>query len=589
MIPQQQSGFCWCFKEIWRHVGESRRRQLALLLLLMVVVAGFEILTIGAILPFLGILVSPEKVFAYPIFEPVKALLNIGSPQELVRPLMLGFALVVIMVTGLRILLLVLQTRVSQNIGLDLGATIYRNQLHQPYAVHVRSNSSDVIAGIWKADTVVGSFVYPLLSIASTVLLIFLAIPTLMLIAGWQLIVLSAAVLCIYGLIARVSHKRVLGYSSVISTSQNRVLQIMQEGLGGIRDVLIDGSQAFFAGAYLSSDTDRRKAMSALQIVSTAPKFLMESLGMLVIVVLVFLLAEREGLAESIPVLGAIALGVQRILPSAQLAYSSWTTIRGGYSSVLDVLRLLNQPVVEQRRDGKTGSLSFIEKIELKDVSFSYSASSAMVLKNIDLVIPKGTRLGLIGGTGCGKSTLVDLVLGLLEPTTGQLLIDGKRLSTDDAPAWMSLIAHVPQTIFLADASIAENIAFGVPLSEIDVDRVREAARMARISADIEALDAQYATRVGERGCRLSGGQRQRIGIARALYKKADVLVLDEATSALDSDTESLLMETINDLGRELTVISIAHRLSTLRGCDQIIELDGGYITKKLTFEQMMA
>lgn len=589
MIFHEQTGFYWCFKEIWRHVGESRRRQLALLLLLMVVVAGFEILTIGAIIPFLSILVSPEKVFAYPIFEPVKALLNIDSPQELVRPLMLGFVLMVIIVTGLRILLLILQTRVSQNIGLDLGATIYRNQLHQSYAVHVKTNSSDVIAGIWKADAVVGSFVYPLLSIASTVLLIFLAIPTLMLIAGWTLIVLSAAVLCVYGLIARVSHNRVLGYSRVISTSQNQVLQIMQEGLGGIRDVLIDGSQAFFSAAYLSSDTDRRKAMSTLQIISTSPKFLMESLGMLVIILLVFLLMEREGLSASIPVLGAVALGVQRVLPSAQLAYSSWTTIKGGYSSVLDVLRLLNQPIVGQGHYHKMSLLPFIEKIELKGVSFSYSDSSAMVLKSIDLVIPKGMRLGVIGCTGSGKSTLVDIVLGLLQPTSGQLLIDGVRLSTKEASAWMSRIAHVPQTIFLTDTSIAENIAFGLPLSDIDFDRVREAAQMARISDDIEAWDGQYAARVGERGCRLSGGQRQRIGIARALYKKADVLVLDEATSALDGDTEKLLMETINDLGRGLTVISVAHKVSTLRGCDQIIELAGGTITKRMTFEQMIA
>ncbi len=579
----------WCFKEIWRHIGKIRRRQLAMVLLLMVVVAGFEILTIGAILPFLGVLVSPEKLFAYPALGPLKVLFNITSPQDLVRPMMLGFAAVVVVVTCLRILLLVLQTRISQNIGLDLGASIYRNRLYLPYAVHVKSNSSDVIAGIWKADTVVGSFVYPLLSIVSAALLICLAIPTLMLIAGWTLIILALAVLCIYACIARVSHKRVHGYSCVVSTSQNRVLQIMQEGLGGIRDVLIDGSQRFFADAYLRSDSDRRRAMSALQVVSTAPKFLMESLGMLVIVVLVLMLTERKGLAESIPVLGAIVLGVQRILPSAQLAYSSWTTIRGGYASILDVLNLLNEPLIELQRDGQDKLLPFHESIELRDVSFSYAVHSAPVLKNINLLIHKGMHLGLVGGTGGGKSTLVDLILGLLEPSNGQLLIDGKPLSPELVPAWMSRIAHVPQTIFLADASIAENIAFGIPLSEIDLSRVREAARMARISNDIEAWDDQYATRVGERGCRLSGGQRQRVGIARALYKKADVLVFDEATSALDSETEQLLMETINDLGSELTVISIAHRLSTLKSCDLIVELEGGSFAKKMTFEQMTA
>lgn len=569
-------------------MGSKRRRQLLFLLALMTVVAFFDVLTIGAVLPFLGILVSPEQVFMHPWLEPIKSMLALSEPKDLVRPLMLGFVSVIVLSAALRIFLLVFQTQLSQGIGLDISVSIYKNRLYQDYSVHVMSNSSDVIAAIWKADTVVGSFVYPVLTIVSTIILLTLTVPTLFVVGGQLLIVLCLAVVAIYSFIMRISRNSVKGYSQVISQSQNRVLQIMQEGLGGIRDVLIGGVQNLFVNAYWLSDKERRNAMSALSVTSAAPKFLLETLGIVVIIVFAYFLTEQDGLSKAVPVLGAIVLGVQRILPSAQQAYAGLTTMRGGYSSVLDVLALLNQPMPIRPHASAYKSVNFNRSIELRDVSFGYTSGAHLVLDGIQLDIPKGARIGLVGGTGCGKSTLADLIMGLLVPTRGQMLVDGMALQPSDAPAWMSRVAHVPQAIFLSDASIAENIAFGVSPEEIDIQRVRHVAKMAQLSADIEAMHLQYNARVGERGCRLSGGQRQRIGIARALYKQADVLVLDEATSALDNDTETQLIETIDSLGRDITVISIAHRLTTLRGCDLIVELGAGRIVRKMTFEQMM-
>lgn len=588
MSQSQQFNLWWCFKEIWHHVGSKRRNQLVSLLALMTVVAIFDVLTIGAVLPFLGVLVAPEQVFMHPWLESVKLVLALSEPEDLVRPLMIGFGGVIMLSAALRIFLLIFQTKVSQGIGLDISVSIYENRLYQPYSVHVMSNSSDVIAGIWKADTVVGSFVYPVLTIVSTIILLTLTVPTLFVIGGQLLIVLCLTVVAIYAFIMRISRNSVKGYSQVISQSQNRVLQIMQEGLGGIRDVLIGGVQSLFVNAYWISDKERRNAMSALSVTSAAPKFLLETLGMVVIILLAYFLAEQDGLSKAVPVLGAIVLGVQRILPSAQQAYAGLTTMRGGYSSVLDVLALLNQPMPKQSHASGPQIVNFNRSIELRDVSFSYTPRAHLVISGINLVISKGARIGLVGGTGCGKSTLADLIMGLLMPTQGQILVDAVALKLSDAPAWMARVAHVPQAIFLSDASIAENIAFGVPPEEIDIQRVRHVAKMAQLSADIEEMQLQYNARVGERGCRLSGGQRQRIGIARALYKQADVLVLDEATSALDNDTETQLIETIEALGRDITVISIAHRLTTLRGCDLIIELSAGRVVREMTFEQMM-
>jgi ATP-binding cassette subfamily B protein len=224
----------------------------------------------------------------------------------------------------------------------------------------------------------------------------------------------------------------------------------------------------------------------------------------------------------------------------------------------------------------------------MKEVAFRYAPEAPWVLQGVDLNIPKGSRIGFIGTTGSGKSTLLDLIMGLLHPTSGSLRIDGANITTQNYRAWQSLIAHVPQAIFLADATIAENIAFGIPPDQIDHARIRNAAQKAQIAQDIDSWSQQYNTVVGERGVRLSGGQRQRIGIARALYKQAEVIVFDEATSALDNETELAVIEAIENLGPEITVLIVAHRLTTLRSCKPIVELSDGHITRSGTYQDIV-
>jgi ATP-binding cassette subfamily B protein len=232
--------------------------------------------------------------------------------------------------------------------------------------------------------------------------------------------------------------------------------------------------------------------------------------------------------------------------------------------------------------------MPFEQAIALKGVSFRYGDDLPWVLRGIDLTIPRGSRVGFIGQTGSGKSTAIDLIMGLLAPVEGSLEIDGQAVTPATCRGWQAHLAHVPQAIFLADGTIAENIAFGVPSGQIDRDRVRSAARGAQIASVIEGWAEQYDTVVGERGVRLSGGQRQRIGIARALYKSADVIVLDEATSALDTTTEEAVMRTIEGLGRDTTVLIVAHRLSTLRTCDRVVELRGGRIARVGTYAELV-
>jgi len=305
----------------------------------------------------------------------------------------------------------------------------------------------------------------------------------------------------------------------------------------------------------------------------------MESLGMVLIAMLAYTLGKnQDGAMVAIPILGAFALGAQRLLPVFQQLYASWSSIKGGQDSFIDVLVLLEQTTDDSVYSSAVKPILFNKSICIRNLYFKYSEKSLPALDNISLEITKGNRIGFIGTTGSGKSTLLDVIMGLLPPTQGQLLIDGESINASNSRNWQRHIAHVPQSIYLADSSIAENIAFGVPFNEIDFDCLRKAAEEAQIAKTIEAWSMGYQTIVGERGVRLSGGQRQRIGIARALYKSADVIVLDEATSALDDDTEQSVMGAIELMGVDKTVLIVAHRLTTLKGCDVIVRLEDGRI-----------
>jgi ATP-binding cassette subfamily B protein len=310
---------------------------------------------------------------------------------------------------------------------------------------------------------------------------------------------------------------------------------------------------------------------------------------MLLITALAYTLAQQsDGIEKTIPILGALALGAQRLLPVLQQAYGSWSGIQSGQASLQDTLKLLDQPVPDDVDQPAVKPLAFQQYIDLKQLSFRYSPQTPWVLRNVDLTIAKGSRVGFIGTTGSGKSTLLDIVMGLLQPTDGSLEIDGRPVTPTSNRAWQAHIAHVPQAIFLADSTIEENIAFGVPKDQIDPERVRQAAQQAQIADIIETWPEQYKTFVGERGIRLSGGQRQRIGIARALYKQADVIIFDEATSALDNETELEVMQAIETLGDDVTVLIIAHRLTTLRMCSRVVELANGGVHRTGSYAEII-
>ena len=574
---------------LWKQVDKKRRRQLFFFAMLMIFSSFAEVISIGAVLPFLSILTNPETIFTSKYAKPFIQIFQIESAENLLLPITIIFVIALLLSGLFRFLLLWTQTRLCFAIGAQYSIGIYRRTLYQPYTAHISRNSSQIISSISnKANEVTSQVLMPILTIISSLFMLIMILSALIVVNPFISIISVAGFGSIYLIIIKVVKKRLIKNSIIISQESNKVIKALQEGLGGIRDVLIDGTQETYCKYYENSDIPLRKAKANINIMSGSPRFGIEALGMILIVLLSYSLASKsENFATVIPIIGVLVLGAQRMLPVLQLAYSSWTSILGSRESLKECLDILDTPLPKIFDRNNCQILKFENQIRLHDVSFNYLKNSTKVLKNVNLTIRKGSITGIIGTTGSGKSTLLDIIMGLIEPTQGDFFIDDLKINTFNCREWQRQLSHVPQHIFLSDNSIAENIAFGIPLEEIDLNRVKHAARKAQIFDTIEELEDKYHTKVGERGIKLSGGQRQRIGIARALYKESNVIIFDEATSALDNETENNVMESIENLGNNLTIIIVAHRLTTLKKCDQIIVLKEGTVDSIVKYDEL--
>lgn len=575
-------------KHLWLFFSRRRRHQLGFVLILLVLASFAEVISIGAVIPFLTVLTNPEQLFEIDLVSFWAAKWNINDPDQLLFPLTMLFSLAAIVSGVLRWLLLWSQTRLGHAIGADLSFEIYLKTLYQPYSVHISRNSGDVIAAVsQKANEVVFLIIIPSLVILSSFILFVFIMTVFFYIEPFIALVALIGFGSIYITITILTKQKLQTDSERIAFEQSRVIKSLQEGLGGIRDVILDGTQETYSNIYRNADVPLRRARASIHIISGSPRFGIEALGLSLIAILSYTMAMSGSFTDLIPTFGALALCAQRLLPVMQQGFANFSLMKGGQASLRDALELLDQPCSREAHTKGVHKIPFGKSIFLNHVTFQYPGTNTNVLDDINIEIKKGERVGIIGKTGSGKSTLSDILMGLLQPSSGQLRIDNVALANTNIKAWQSNIAHVPQSIFLADCTLAENIAFGIPRRDIQMDKVKLAAEKAQIADFIGQLEDGYETMSGERGVRLSGGQRQRIGIARALYKNASLLVFDEATSSLDDKTEIAVMEVIDNIDKDITIIVIAHRLSTLRKCSRIIELEQGRISTIKTYEML--
>ena len=576
---------------IYGTMSTRRRWQLAMTAVLMCIGGLAELITIGVALPFLGLLTSPDKIQNLPIVSSVLARYGPLSQETLFLGATIALALAIVGATIIRLILIWVSQKLVLLLAHDMAVRIYDRLLHQAYAYHVRRNTSEVIDGIEKVQVIAFGLLLPGMNAVTSSFIAVFIMALLVAIDPVTAMVAGSTIGIVYLAISYGTRRLLRAKGEVIAAQSVARIKQLQEGLGGIRDILVEHSQPTFVEGFARVDGRYRRAQSVNFFIGSSPRIVVEAVGILLIAGLAYHMTGRPGgVMGAIPVLGTLAIGAQRLLPLLQVAFFGWAQALGNLASLHDVVHLMAQPVaVASRSSSSTLTIDrpLSREIAFVDVEFQYDAGEP-ILRDLSLRIAKGERIGLIGPTGSGKSTLLDILMALLNPDGGELRIDGVVLDARTRANWQLQIAHVPQTIYLADSTIAGNIAFGEPLETIDRDRVKEAARLAEIGTFIESLPAGYDTEVGERGVRLSGGQRQRLGIARAFYRRRPVLILDEATSALDDATEAAVMGNIAALGRDITVIMIAHRLSTLADCDRVVRMQEGRIVQLGTFAEVV-
>ena len=586
---ENERGVLVAVGRLWKTLNARRRTQFYILIGCMILASFAEVFSLGMIVPFLAALTAPDRVLANGLVQQLLGYFPFIGASSIAFWLAALFCLFTLFAAVVRLLLLYVSTGFSYALGADLSLEVYRRTLYQPYAVHISRNSSEVINGVTnKANALTYNVVSQLLIVGSSCFLLIGILGALFVINPGITLSAALAFVVIYGSVLAWSRRQIARDSKILARESTLVHKALQEGLGGIRDVLLDDTQEVFSEVFRVSDRRVRAAQGRQLLTSGSPRFIVEGFGMIAIAILAVVASNGGSDPTVVPVLGALALGAQRLLPIVQQMYGAIVMIRGSEAILWDALTLLEQPVPASAGQA-AAPIPFAQAIELRTIDFRYAASLPPALRGVALTIRKGERIGIFGPTGGGKSTLLDVIMGLLTPTGGAMLVDGMTIDAASVRGWQRHVAHVPQSIYLADATIAENIAFGQPKAEIDMARVTEAARIAQLLPVIDKLPEKFATEVGERGVRLSGGQRQRLGIARALYKRADVIVFDEATSALDGQTEAELMASINALSHDLTIIMVAHRLTTLHDCDRVIEISDGHVSREGTYSDLLA
>ncbi len=570
---------------IWKNLQPIRKKQLIFLLLLNIASGISELFSLVVIMPFLEILTSPAKEIMsdnLPLGNIIDfSFLDSSTENRLLISTIL--VIKVIFVTSvIRVANLYLNSRISGLIGTDFSTSLFKVILDKPYTWHIKNNSSSSISTTtFQTDQMVTGIKALLMSF--TAIVVMFSITVSLFLISYKITIFCIIIIGFIYLSMSIATKKVLSKSSKWITQNDKLrIKILQEGIGNIRDVILNSNGYYFINRFHKANRKTRLANANIQFLSSYPRFLLESLSIMFIVLIAFYLQKSNPNENNVlPVLGTLALGMQRLLPSAQVFYSGYVSLKGNSVSIMSVLEKLNVPKVYAKRENV--NFNNFKSIEIKNLSYKYPLKSDNILKNITFSINRGEKVGIIGPTGCGKTTLINIFMGLLRPDSGDIIIDDKNIfETKTENYWSKYIAHVPQNIFLSDNSIAENIAFGLDKNEIDLLKVINASKKAQLHEFIISKKLGYQTNIGELGIKLSGGQRQRIAIARALYKNVNFLILDEATSALDTNCENILMEEIYRL-KDISMIMIAHRLSTLSKCDKIIELKEGELANIYT------
>ncbi|MDC3118638.1 ABC transporter ATP-binding protein/permease [Prochlorococcus sp. AH-716-K03] len=569
---------------LWSNLKKNKKVEIFKLLFLMLTCGFAELISLSSVIPFLIVLTNPSKLTEIKILSPFVEYIGFENQGKLILFITLFFLSATAFTMIVRLYNIWLNGQTCAAIGSDISDRVYTNILYKNYSWHLRGNSSDYISELTINVNSTITFIASSLRILTYSIIIISIVFGLLVINPQVALVIFFAFSLAYISLAFSIRRKISNNGKILEKSNKRKIKLLQEGLQAIREVILSNNQSYFSSIYKNTDKPTRYIEAQNQFYAASPRFILESVSLFLIAIIAYFLTTTSiDPSEIIAILGTFAVGSQKLLPAMQGIYNEWAILKTYLPAVKSIAPLIKEDKIttKQIEANSFKKYKLKDSIKFKNLSFSYSERGNDVFRDINISIQKGQKIGIIGETGGGKSTLINLLMGLLEPTSGEILVDKKKLVFNDYQfmySWRSSISHVPQDIFLADATIAENIAFGLNSRKIEMGRVIKAAEQAKIHDFIQSLNMGYESYIGERGVRLSGGQKQRLGIARALYQKSNLIILDEATSALDFKTEEKVINSIHELYPEVTLIMIAHRLSTLKMCDFIYKVESSNI-----------
>lgn len=581
-------------KELYSLLTDEQRKKLRRLQFLVVLMAFAELGSVLSIGPFMAMVGDMSQLQGDGVVGDIYRMSGLEDPRAFLFWTGIGVLVALTIAAIISMFTIWRLSMYATRVGAELSSRLYSHYMHQPWLFHASGSSSQLTNQIaQECGRITGGIINPLMQMNARIVMaalmavaIFVFNPV---VAITGLVIFGSAYMAMY----RIVRQRLIRNGGTITTENHLRFKMMGEGFGGIKDALLLGRQGVFTDRFQQASFRLANAQGKNQVMSQVPRYVMELIAFgSVIFLILYLLAAHDGnLGTILPLLSVYALAGFKLLPAFQQIYSSISGIRGSltaFEGLRDDLRASATATLQCTPNENFGQhLTPRESIELKNIQFTYPGKLDPALREVTMTIGVNKVIGLVGASGSGKSTAIDLLLGLIQPEKGELLVDGEPITDQQLRSWQNSLGFVPQSIFLADSSIRENIAFGLPPELVDEEKVQRAATMAHLDELLAELPQGLNTRVGERGVQLSGGQRQRIGIARALYHDADVLILDEATSALDGITEKLIMDAIHDFSGKKTIIMIAHRLTTVKQCDNIFMLSQGKVTDSGTFDEL--
>tara|TARA_B100001027_G_scaffold38471_1_gene24199 strand:- start:281 stop:2068 length:1788 start_codon:yes stop_codon:yes gene_type:complete len=558
-------------------LGSAGNKYKLFLLTIFLLINGItDTIPVILVIPFITVIGDPEKVLELPKVKEISSSFGIIDPNSLLLPFLTLFLVFVIINTYIKLYLIDFIFFVKASIANTISKSAFKRVLYSTYEYQIGTNSSKILNNFNTCMGCSTAYIETFLSmIRDFVILIFISSTLLIVNLNLTLILFVVASLT-FILISSKKNKLLAKEGRIAKISSEKQINIIQEGLGSLKNIILENNQNIFLKNY--SRYNRKYLFSGARTSATLtkPKYFIEGLFIAIIGIAAYFFKANLGL-NPIPILGSLALGLQKLLPTINSLFINYSSMIARYElscNTIDLLKKIPQDL--KNIDNEENSLFFFKSLELKGVNYNYPSNNLLIVKNCNLNIQRGETVGIKGKTGSGKSTLINLIMCLMKPSKGIIYINGLNINEESEERnlikWRKSIAHVPQFIFLSDTTIIENIAFGIQVEKINFERVVLACKAAKIYEFIKNSEKGFYTNVGERGIKLSGGQLQRIGIARALYRNSEILILDEATSALDPKTEAEVIDSIKRFNKNLTLISISHRLSTLVGYDRIIK-----------------